>query len=74
MKQLLLSFLLMMFYIQPSFSQRPTHVPGAGEPTRVFESPVSVVIYIVIPVLIGVFYILWRRKIKKDEEQNQQEK
>lgn len=74
MKLLLLSFFLMMLYAYTSFAQRPTHVPGAGEPARVFESPVNVVIYIVIPLLIGVFYLLWRRKIKKENKQNQKQK
>lgn len=74
MKCLLFSVILMMCTALASYAQRPTHVPGAGEPARVFESPVTVLIYIVIPVLIGVFYFIWRKKVKKDEEQNQQQK
>ncbi len=74
MRPLLLSVILMIVYFFTSFAQRPTHVPGAGEPARVFESPVTVVIYIVIPLLIGVFYVLWRRKIRKEKEQKQQQK
>lgn len=74
MKILLLSFPLLMLYAYSSFAQRPTHVPGAGEPARVFESPVTVVIYIVIPLLIGVFYIVWRKRIKKENQQNQKQK
>ena len=61
-------FLLQAFAV---FAQRPTHVPGPGEPVRFFESPANIVMYIVLPVLIVFFYVLWRRWLRKNQNENE---
>ena len=50
--------------------QRPTSVPYDTEPVGFFDSAANVIIYIVLPLLIVLIYILWRRKIKKEEQDN----
>jgi len=68
MKPFLL-FLTTVLILTPfTFSQRPTHVPGNGEPLRFLESPENVIFYIVLPVIIGVLYFIWRRKLRKEQD------
>ena len=55
------------------FGQRPSSVPYDTEPVRFFESPANIIIYIVLPLLIVLIYILWRRKVRKEKE-DQKEK
>lgn len=50
------------------FAQRPTHIPGNNEPVNFFESPASILMYIIIPAIVVVLYVIWRRKIKKERE------
>jgi ACR3 family arsenite efflux pump ArsB len=66
--RLLISFFIGSFLLTlNALGQRPTHVPGSGEPANFFESPGSVLIYIIIPIIIGVFYFVWRKKNKKSK-------
>lgn len=51
------------------FAQRPTHVPGPQGPVRFFESPANIVIYIVLPLAIIVFYMIWRRQKNKNQQE-----
>lgn len=60
-------FLLQAFAV---FAQRPTHVPGQGGPVRFFESPANIVLYIVLPIAVLVLYVLWRRWVRKNQEEN----
>lgn len=69
--RLLISFFIGSFLLTlNALGQRPTHVPGPGEPANFFESPVSVVIYIIVPIIIGVFYFVWRKKTRKKNNSN----
>ncbi len=71
MKQLFFyfAFLLTMLPVLV-LGQRPSNVPYDTEPVGFFESPAKIIIYIVLPLLIVLIYLLWRRKIKKEEEDN----
>lgn len=48
--------------------QRPSGVPYDTEPVRFFESPANIIFYIIIPLAIIVFYIIWRRRIRKEKD------
>lgn len=64
MRALLTSIFLMI----PGFlfAQRPTHIPEPSEPFNVFDSAENVIFYIVLPIIIIVLYIIWRRRIMKE--------
>ena len=49
-------------------AQRPTHIPGEGEPVGFFESLSNIIFFIVLPVLILVIYLLYRRYLRKERE------
>jgi len=65
MRALLTSMLLMI----PGFiyAQRPTHIPEPSGPFNVFQSVENVIFYIVLPIIIIVLYIIWRRRITKEK-------
>lgn len=52
------------------FAQRPTHVPSQSGPVKFFESPANIVFFIVLPILIVFFYAMWRRWVRKNQEEN----
>jgi hypothetical protein len=52
-------------------AQRPTHVPSPGGPVRFFESPANIVMYIVLPIAILVLYMLWRRWVRRNQEEKE---
>jgi H+/gluconate symporter-like permease len=49
-------------------AQRPTHIPGDGEPVGFFDSLSNIIFFIVIPVFIVVIYILYRRYLNQQKE------
>jgi heme/copper-type cytochrome/quinol oxidase subunit 2 len=65
-------FLLVLapIYIQ---AQIPTHIPTDREPVNFLESPESIILYIVLPVLIAGFYFLWRHRLKKEQNNKQKD-
>ena len=59
--------LTMIFFAQEIVAQTPTHYPTGNDPVR--WTPVNIIVYIVIPVVLVVLWIvLRRRKTKKTEE------
>lgn len=69
-KQFILFAAMMTMLPVLVFGQRPSSVPYDSEPVGFFDSTANVIIYIVLPLLIVLIYILWRRKIKKEEQDN----
>jgi heme/copper-type cytochrome/quinol oxidase subunit 2 len=67
MRQIVLVFIMLM-HLPMLIAQRPTHVPGGSEPVDFFETPASIVVYIIIPAIVVVLYIVWRKKIQKEKE------
>lgn len=70
-KQIIYSFLLsiILFFTNgiTLFAQKPSNLPSAnGEPVDFFGSMTNIVVYIVIPLIIVILYLIWRkRKIKE---------
>ena len=52
-------------------AQRPTHVPSPGGPVRFFESPANIVMYVVLPIAIVIIYVLWRKWLRKNQEEKE---
>ncbi len=48
-----------------AYAQRPTHIPKEYGPLRAFESVENVIFYIVLPVIIIVLYVVWKRRKSK---------
>ncbi len=54
--------------VMTTVAQRPTHIPGEDEPLKVFESAENIIFYLVLPVIIIVLYIIWRRRLNREKE------
>lgn len=58
-------------------AQTPSHLPrNTPEPVNFFESIENVVFYVIIPLVIVVLYLLWRRQVarqNKEDEPNHDE-
>ena len=66
MRAFIASLLLMVSGL--IYAQRPTNIPEPSEPFNVFESAENIIFYIVLPVIIIVLYIIWRRRISREKE------
>ncbi len=67
--QSLALFLGLLFLSVPLLAQTPTHYPTGNDPVR--WTPINIIVYIVIPVvLIAGWIIMRRRKTKKKSEEN----
>lgn len=50
------------------YSQIPTEVPKPQDNTPVdFSDPVNILFFIILPVVVVIFVIIWRNKKRKDE-------
>lgn len=64
---------LFVLFSLVSYAQSPTHIPrNKPTPVNFFESVENIVFFIVIPVVIVILYILWRRRLGKEKKQNQE--
>ncbi len=65
-------FALTAFYLTlistTIMAQRPTSIPYDKEPVGFFDSVVNIIFYIVLPAIIIVLYIIWRRKVRKEQQ------
>jgi hypothetical protein len=52
------------------FSQTPSHFPHP-KPTPVdfFENTASVIFYIVIPAVVAVLYVVWKRSLSRQQKE-----
>ncbi len=61
-----LTLIMSLAITATSYAQRPTHVPYDSEPVRFLESWENIVFFILLPVLIIILYIIWRRRVGKE--------
>lgn len=54
--------------------QRPSSVPYDTEPVRFFDSLTNIIFFIIIPLIIIFIYYLWRRRMRKEAEMEQEDK
>jgi len=57
-----------LFFFTPFlYAQKPTHSPNPQDNTPIdFNNLFDVIVFIVLPVLMIIFYILWRKQVKKN--------
>lgn len=69
-------YFLIFFALPAAWAQKPSNLPDAnGEPLDIFGSVKNVLVYIVLPLIVLVLYLIWRKRtIKKHIEQQEQEK
>jgi preprotein translocase subunit YajC len=49
------------------YAQKPTHSPNPQDNTPIdFNNLFDVIVFIVLPILMIIFYILWRKQVKKN--------
>lgn len=66
-RHILVFLMTILVSVQELIAQQPTHYPSGGEPVR--WTPINIIVYIVIPVVLIVVWIVMRsRKTKKKQE------
>lgn len=68
-----LAFIPLIFLAFDVMAQRPTHIPGDDEPLRVFESVENIIFYLVLPLIIIVLYVIWRRRLNRERAEKEKE-
>ncbi|MBW6499304.1 MAG: hypothetical protein K0B09_13010 [Bacteroidales bacterium] len=63
--------IILLFQAFALLAQRPTHIPTNNEPVGFFDSVANVILFIVLPIAVVVFYYLWRRWLRKQQEENE---
>lgn len=49
--------------------QLPSNTPNPGEDTGIdFSDPFEVIVFVIFPILLVFFYLIWRKKQKKEDE------
>jgi flagellar biosynthesis/type III secretory pathway M-ring protein FliF/YscJ len=66
----------MFFALPATWAQKPSNLPDAdGDPVDIFGSVKNILVYIVLPLIVLVLYLIWRKRtLKKYNEQQEQEK
>jgi H+/gluconate symporter-like permease len=58
-----------VFSALTALAQSPTHLPREQQqPVDFFESAGNIVLFIVIPIVVVILYLIWRRGQKKQHE------
>ncbi len=66
-------FMIILSTVDELAAQVPSNLP-AGDPEPLPFTPVNIIIYIVLPVALFVFYIWWLKQRKKKREEELREK
>lgn len=66
-------FVILFTQLKQLAAQVPSNLP-AGDPEPLPFTPVNIVIYIVLPVALFIFYIWWLKQRKKKREEELKEK
>ncbi len=66
---------LIMFAAMSNYGQTPTHIPREKQtPVDFFESIEQIVLYIFLPLAIVLLYFLWRKQVKKQRKEQEENK
>ncbi|MEE4177784.1 MAG: hypothetical protein V2I46_09760 [Bacteroides sp.] len=66
--------LLLFLQAMVTIGQTPTHIPTDNEPVGFFETPGNIVLFIVIPIAVVILYYLWRKRLRREAEEQEKEK
>lgn len=59
--------ILALLYSFSIWAQKPTEVPKPSEEPIDLSNPADIIIYIVLPICAILFFIIWKRKQKKQK-------
>ncbi len=63
-------YIFTLLFSPALFSQQPTHVPGPQTNTPIdLNNWFDIIVFIVLPLVMIIFYFMWRRQVKLDKEE-----
>lgn len=63
--------IVLFFFTGFIYGQRPTHSPNPQDNTPIdLNNLFDVIVFIVLPILMIIFYILWRNQVKNKGNKN----
>lgn len=64
-----INYILLFLFTQFLYGQRPTNSPNPQDNTPIdFNNLFDVIVFIVLPIAMFIFYFLWRKQVKKNRE------
>lgn len=64
-----INYILVLLFTTFLYAQKPTHSPNPQDNTPIdFNNLFDVIVFIVLPILMFVFYIMWRKQVKKNRD------
>jgi heme/copper-type cytochrome/quinol oxidase subunit 2 len=68
-------YIFTLLFTPGLFAQQPTHVPGPQTNTPIdLNSWFDIIVFIVMPLIMIIFYFMWRRQVKMDKEAEKRDK
>ena len=62
-----INYILVFLFTTFLYAQKPTHSPNPQDNTPIdFNNLFDVIVFIVMPILMFIFYIIWRKQVKKN--------
>jgi uncharacterized membrane protein YhdT len=73
MKRIIYIFTLLL--TTAIFAQQPTHVPGPQTNSPIdLNNWFDIIVFIILPLVMIIFYFMWRRQVKMDKEAEKRNK
>lgn len=73
MNRLIFQFLILLVSVG-MYAQQPTHATGSNNNEAIdLTNWVDILLFIVFPITLVFVYIMWRRVVKREKEQEQKE-
>jgi hypothetical protein len=64
-----INYILIFLFTPFLYGQRPTHSPNPQDNTPIdFTNLFDVIVFIILPIVMFIFYILWRKQVKKNKD------
>ena len=64
-----INYILVFLFTPFLYAQKPTHSPNPQDNTPIdFNNMFNVIVFIVLPILMFIFYIIWRKQVKKNRD------
>lgn len=64
-----IKYAVLFFFTPFLYAQKPTHSPNPQDNTPIdFNNLFDVIVFIVLPILMFIFYIIWRKQVKKNRD------
>ncbi len=64
-----INYILIFLFTPFLYGQQPTHSPNPQNNSPLeFNNLFNVIVFIVLPVVIFILYLVWRKQVKKDRD------